>query len=104
MRVYNRKKITKEGTLENNWDWHFEFDYKDFDKDGREISSGSEELTIEQARQLKTYEVRAFDGRTDRAGHKMTEVIGMFRIHENEKPGNAARFLYGDKVARVIRI
>ncbi len=48
--------------------------------------------------------MRAYTGEISPSGSKLTQIIGFFQINKGDSPSKAAKLLYGDKVARVVRI
>ena len=94
-RIYG--KATKIG------DGYWEVEYKDIDENGQTINEGTEDFSSERLKTIKRYEVRAFEGRKNINGGKMTYPLANMKISQKDSPSKAAKALYGDKVARVVR-
>jgi hypothetical protein len=104
MKVYTKVKTIEPGSAENNWNGYYEVFYKEYDENGCLIREGSEDFSGIRLRSLARYIVRAYTGGVNRAGQKTTYEIGFIRITKNNKPGTAARFVYGENVARTIKL
>lgn len=96
-RLYiNVKKISGSGA-----DSYYEAKYKEFTSDGEFVCCGTEDFS--QSRlyaATKVYSVYVYNGRTNKAGGKMTDCVGSIRISKNACAVKAARRLY-ENVARV---
>lgn len=103
MKVYTKVKTIEPGSAENQWNGYYEVSFKEYDENGRLIREGTEDFSGRRLKTLTRYIVRAYTGEVNKAGQKTTYEIGFIRITKTSKPGAAARFVYGENVARTIK-
>lgn len=82
-------------------DDYYEAAYKELTYGGRIVGAGTEDFSRERLYSAtRIYSVYAYNGRTNKAGGKMTDCVGDIRISKSACAIKAARSLYSN-VARV---
>ncbi len=90
------KKISGSGA-----DSYYEAKYKEFTSDGKLVCCGTEDFSRSRLyTATKVYSVYVYNGRTNKAGGKMTDCAGNIRISKSACAIKVARRLY-ENVARV---
>lgn len=95
-KVYTHKRVLNPGTRENNWDSYLEFDYLEFDNERRIANMGSEDFSNQRAKTLRHYLARIPNGKLNKSGGMMTDVVGVFWLGKTGSPSFAAKCLFGE--------
>lgn len=109
IRIYTKiVKTIREPNWRTKQTGYYEIAYKEFDAEtGELVGEGTADFTSTRKREeLKQYDVQTYTGKTNRAGGRMTETVGGMYVDKNQKfPAiRAARFVYGEGVARIDKI